>query len=521
MRKTSIPIIVLAIFSISILFMFDYFTKPANALSFYNVTVTENIGVDSHTINSVAVFTSIDFDDGTYKTWRASDGVVLYSGNADDACTTAGLACTYNNVECSGDVCWLHADVAVNDRLVKLIPSTGADSICVATGESSTSNNYLLLSGFLYLAYVNGANEKLRQVNIVSCNSADFVDTADLNVPTPKPVAGATISGVSYVALSGSTLFDIINVNTMTVKCQSGTVDNFLGGVFHSSFWYIGSDDGLVRKIDNSCVTSSTITASTLGCTGGVTQDISSNGNDLIFVACDIASAGNKIIAYNTTANSVLATYSCGGDSTWGDQELDIVSYSSSADAVACSIDDQDIVRTVLQQGSGATSGDATVCIDTNLDGITDLCFTDSNGDGIADNGILGGLGAYRSNQNVTHLAFEWNCAFGIGSCTNTDPKTNGAGLFLLLIVVIISYAFLVAIHYQALHMINKANVQVMDILNINPILLLVVLIIDIGLTFYLGWIPDLIFYTIITVSVVGIVGFGLYKKIVPSSGGG
>jgi hypothetical protein len=41
-----------------------------------------------------------------------------------------------------------------------------------------------------------------------------------------------------------------------------------------------------------------------------------------------------------------------------------------------------------------------------------------------------------------------------------------------------------------------------------------------VGIIWKFGWIEDIIFYSLIVISTVGIVGFGLYRKIVPSGGG-
>lgn len=162
---------------------------------------------------------------------------------------------------------------------------------------------------------------------------------------------------------------------------------------------------------------------------------------------------------------------------------------------------------------TGGATGTSQVCIDTDLNGTLDLCFTDTNNDGVPDNGQLGALGAYRSNSNLTSFATSMFCAFGINTnaCINHDIKTNGAGLSLLAFLILVSYAFLVSIHHTTLHRQGE-TVQVMKTLNINPMLLLVMLVVDVGIAFYLGWIADLIFYTIIVV-MVGLAAFGLYRK--------
>lgn len=158
---------------------------------------------------------------------------------------------------------------------------------------------------------------------------------------------------------------------------------------------------------------------------------------------------------------------------------------------------------------------------DTDGDGIPNSTDTDDDGDGIPDSSDNSPLGNTQADQTgtITDLGTQIFCTVGINkaACTNTDVKTNGVGLFYLTVLIILSYAFIVFIHYQAIKMINKQNIQVMDAVKVNPVLLLVMLIVDVGTAFYLAWIPDLIFYSTI-VTMVGLAGFGIYKQV---KGGG
>jgi hypothetical protein len=496
MGKYKIPIIALAIFSMSLLLMFSFFTEPAYALSSYTISLTDNAFVKNHSINGVSVFTSIDSSTGnTYKTWRASDGVVLYSGDSDNACTSAGLACTYNDMDCSGDACYLHADVASNDRIVKLIPSTGVDTIAVATGESSTSNEYLLFNSALWLGYINGANEKLRKVPL-TFDVADFVDTADLNVPLLKPIAGQVISGTGYILLGGSTLLDIINTSTMTVKCQFGTVDNYLGGVFHNNNWYVGEDSGSVRVINNSCALQSTITSATLN-TCGTSQDVASNGDDLIFVACDTAGTNNRIVVYNTTSNTVASVIPCAGNSAWGDSQVSEIDYSSSQDAISCSTFDTDSLKTILL---GAPEEPEPVGNQQN-----GFCGNGTLRDCMGDSNALSGL--VPANENITSVGTT--ICQGIGLCSPDDenPRTNGTGLFLMLI----TGSFFAIALMSTVHTLNMRGYISASVKEIDPIFWLFLVVGTVSVAWYLDWIDDIIFAAM-TVGLAGLVAFGVLK---------
>ena len=201
-----------------------------------------------------------------------------------------------------------------------------------------------------------------------------------------------------------------------------------------------------------------------------------------------------------------------------------VIARRSASNEVSGAIYSRDILSTggtwVDQSGDFAmllTSTNDAVdvsCIDTNLNGDLDLCFTDTNGDGVPDNGQAGALGAFNSNANVTQLGTQWFCAFNIGdACDNEDVKTNGVGVLYTLLIIIFSYALLVSIHIMAVRQLHKEQVQVMDMININPILLIIVLFLDVGFAWYLGFIADEIFYTAMVIP-LGLSALGIFKAI-------
>jgi hypothetical protein len=286
---------------------------------------------------------------------------------------------------------------------------------------------------------------------------------------------------------------DLCTVNTTITSAELGS-SNFIRGIdvnVHNSQWmvYYGSA-GTIAKV-------AVMDLSTLANLHSLQQTLTANGagmetNSFFATDSNLTVLKNKVFVTDTTSTGRM----------W---VLD------------------------AQGGSNIPAGETKVCIDSNGDrsiGGTDICFVDCNDDGFADSaegtcGSNGTIGVTNIlGQNATNIGFQWGCMFGVSSCTDQNPKTNGVGLVYLLILLILSYAFLVSIHYQALRLINKANVQVMDVLHINPIFLLVMLIVDVGIIWQFKWIDDLIFYSLVAISTVGIVAFGLYKKIVPSGGG-
>lgn len=214
------------------------------------------------------------------------------------------------------------------------------------------------------------------------------------------------------------------------------------------------------------------------------------------------STSANKLLTINTTSSVTT-------DFSWT-----LFLHPSEGEVHLWKGDKMYIITGVISATGSSQSSGATVCIDTDLNGTADLCFNDTNGDGIADNGQLGSLGAYRSNANLTQFGSDVFCAFGINqsACTNKNIKTNGVGVTYLILLIIISYAFLVFIHYNAQKALRGSSIQVMDALSINPMLLIVMLFLDVGVAWYLAWIDGIIFYTIIAV-LAGFTAFGLYKR--------
>lgn len=156
---------------------------------------------------------------------------------------------------------------------------------------------------------------------------------------------------------------------------------------------------------------------------------------------------------------------------------------------------------------------------DTDGDDIPNSTDTDDDCDDIldtVDTTPFGNVQQITPDQTIGDVGTQIFCSYGINpnACVNTDMKTNGVGLTYLAMLVIVSYGFLVSIHYSAQKVAKQSNVHLVEVLNIHPILLLSLLFIDIGVAFYLAWIPDLVFYTMVIFLVGGVSAFGIYKHL-------
>ena len=303
--------------------------------------------------------------------------------------------------------------------------------------------------------------------------------------------------------------------------------DRFAFGAVGSSNYYItstGPDSGYVYTITASAGQGTT---ACVNFNTGCFVDSAKSGCSSEIRALDFDVVGNKTYVYcssTQTLSKMVRMYWSSPNyddkideyqGNFAGQEPDSMAIDNEHHTVIVGYVNAQAKFFILEGFTQAPSGPTTVCIDTNGDTTTDVCFTDTNGDGVPDAGPAGALGAQRSNANITSFGAQIYCAFGISAdaCTNKDARTNGVGLMYLFLIIIFSYAVLVTIHHEAQKYLGGKDVQVMDALKINPLLLVIMLIVDIGFTWYLHWISDIIFYTMVAV-MAGITTFGIYRQV-------
>lgn len=159
---------------------------------------------------------------------------------------------------------------------------------------------------------------------------------------------------------------------------------------------------------------------------------------------------------------------------------------------------------TNIFDGALTVAGSATVCID--VDPLVDVeqlvCFDDVNGDGIPD-----ATGSNpRVTQTVTQSINTINCQVGLVSCTNSDIKTNGTGYLLLLFLILVSVALLYAMSHRAERAFDE----------IPMIIWVLVIVVDTGIAFFLGWTDGIPFFF----SIVAIIALASYRGYRAIGGG-
>lgn len=500
-----IILIACAIFSISILLTHNNIEKAYGLVS-YTLTYDDNCNSDA-----------IEFVASSY-ILLCTNGEIGVINAVTHATLEANLIAPktnfiYNNFQCTSITACKVVEISTgidndNEYIISFNPTNGVVSSNVTIDMSGDLKN--MAQNF---ADVNGGwfpvicddndyiliNDALTRTG--DCAGNNFGNLALINSVTVNPEDTTKIAVASSLATNSFRIW----VAGGAQVCQLNFASS--GNVARNTDldeWIVKLGNVLWRVTD-ACVGTATITHSLAGSVRHV--EINNSRNELYVV--DNA----NVQVLNSTTTSYAKLY-----------RLDTIDDSNAVSRGAVGINDYAINFPAGGAGQfkiqlweldevADTPVASTVCIDTNLDGVTDLCFDDTNADGVADNGLAGSLGAYRGNANITKFGFEMNCAFGIGSCTNADAKTNGVGLMYLGLIVIGSYSALVGIHIQAQKIFNKGNVVLKDALNINPTLLLVMLVIDVGLTWYMGWVANEIFYTLILLIAVGC-GFRIYKEV-------
>lgn len=276
----------------------------------------------------------------------------------------------------------------------------------------------------------------------------------------------AIINGIAYTSYSAS---DMLVMDSTLDTCAVAVKTNLVDESSVMTVTYSSADDYFIVSASD---TDGGNENSALYVFNGTTFDT-------------ITTTWEKVLKVNTTdTTNVLATHfnhpSEGEIHAWRGSQMIIVSE----------------LLTPQFEGGETT----TICFITEGTN-QQICVeyeVDENGNLIIDSPI-GGV----NPRNITDTTGQFFCAIGLTDCDNPDIQTNGVGMFMLLLLLLVSYALVVYIHHVAKQ----------SVMGIHPMLVLLIGVIDVTIAFFLGWIPDYIFYTVI-VLLIGLGGFGLYKII-------
>lgn len=499
-NQIQIPLIVIAVFSIIILLAQNnlplVWAVSVTSITFATGTTTNDVDyikvAEGSGTNSQAYV--VGSNAGQAFAWlKPSNSDTAPSSNVTLTGSGSGTAIEYHNQQG-------YVYVATNDKFYKLSPALSIANQ-FASGQSASVVDFQYdpindSTHTLYFCFTDGFG---------SLNTVTLVPTVLYTDAGTNGIIGCALDAVNgFMYLSGDdiggVLADLIKVSLSTFTVvDSVTVVNFLFGVCYDTeenfVWAMESSLSSARKYnsDLSLVTSVTVGTTPRNCS--ISDD---TGARRLYVANE---GTDNVSIIDIDANVVVTTQSvC---DVVGGRKLDTFrGFNTTKTFITCNSNVNSIITddTVTESPDDQPAQTITICYVVQGSGQT-FCKTydlDENGNVILDS-VIGGV----NPRNITTTSGELFCSLGITNCDDPDITTNGTGMFMLLILVIISYALIVAIH----HIGHK------PIGDIHPMLVLLIGIIDVTLAFFLGWIPDFIFYTVI-VLMVGLGGFGLYRII-------
>ena len=243
-----------------------------------------------------------------------------------------------------------------------------------------------------------------------------------------------------------------------------------------------------------------------------------------------ITPAGNSI--FIAAANWRAIVRSTASGAFWlTDNTATLKNYNSAGvlagSAVAPELVDvkQFVVSQNIVTGLGAGSGDPTILIlNDNGELASDDTEPPTNGnqvDGVCQNGTAlqcvgdrSTINQITGGQQITEVVNDLGNGLGIFNSTNTDIKTNGTGLLLM----IMTGTFFASALLGTVHQLNQKGWISASIRDVDPIFWLFLVIGTVSFAFYLQWIPDIVFYGMV-VGLAGLFAFGIYRHISSRSG--
>lgn len=541
-NKKSIPIIVLAVFSIAILLAQNNIEK-VYAISWTDHSTTDCAEGARYFMPALAIYvcqTGNSAGNNVIVDRVSTSGVV---GSSIIFTVPSGFNTT-PITGCSSTLCFLIQNqiaADTNDFIIGYNPLTGAVvsnvTVTIGSGGSFTDLDTLATTTPPHIngLIVFGVCDTLSKTIALLHNPTgiigvigDCTGTAVTNNAANIKSAVFRDNKIAFTSSLTADAFSIWNqgggrVCALSSVSIAGADSVIAFNQARNTFW-MSSGSGAIEEINFSCTDVGGITSSDHA--SGATI----RGTSMSNVRGELYIVGTTVLSVMDDSDPTKLLFTLPiADAGSGNRAFSIPSEAQASSGNSTNIHNQighphDTISSAptklrifqLEAVAGGSTG-SEVCIDSNLNGIIDggdVCFTDTNGDGVVDAGFLGGLSTFTSNANVTDIGTDWFCAFKLGNaCNNPNVKTNGVGIFYLIVMIILSYAILVAIHIQAVKSASNDKVQLTDALNINPLLLLVMLLLDVGFAWYLQFIENTVFYTLIALF-GGLAGFGIYRMI-------
>jgi len=294
-------------------------------------------------------------------------------------------------------------------------------------------------------------------------------------------------------------------INKVGIHLEKVTDGQTLFGTIYVGFWNVSPEPTIANALQifgsmsaNSVADAETLYNFTLS-TGNYTIPVNSavgafyidpigsgSGSDGIYISgknnafggnptratCHVNNSTTNADCFNTS----VCTLGCGGQ--WSvDTTTDIIMLMSA---------------TITEEGEeGNQSGG--------------FCGNGTLRDCLGDRNALSGL--VPANQNITSIATTLGQGIGIINPNDENPRTNGTGLFLMLI----TGSFFAIALMSTVHTLNMRGYISASIREIDPVFWLFLVVGTVSVAWYLDWIDDIIFFAM-TVGLAGLIAFGVLK---------
>jgi len=299
--------------------------------------------------------------------------------------------------------------------------------------------------------------------------------------------------------------FQLWNTNTGTSVCTLSGVGSWVNGggiAFNSATnqWLVSNDSSnVILRISSACAHLGNISG--FG-EANYTLDVFLDSGRGEIITITSSASSTKLVGIDSTSFAKKWEYSIGSTAL-----RDYMTYMNSLDTVLIAKGDSTarLVRLdeSLNTGDESTTDDGESDTGNSVDG---RCGTGTALDCVGDRDLINRITGAPSIANVTN---DLLVSIGIIDGDNTDIKTNGTGLFLMLALGLFSSSVIIS----TIAVANNRFGATISYTEIPKEFWLFLVIAVVSIAFYLGWIPDIVFYGLV-VGLAGLFSFGIYRHV-------
>ena len=521
MEKRIIPVALLVLSLIGTLIFADNLT-PAYALSITSFSIT----------GSPSRFQKVDNIMFTFNTSTGAYRVVNLLTETETASATLTMdGTTFKGFRCNSTDCWILSVTGTTDIFIQRFSAlTGAEEESVNISGDGSGNSDLGLStttiyfgrkcttgdigssgaGDTDLAVfsLDGDSMAGSAVQHTDCGANFSVISSSSQGLIGYKITGTRLAVITNGAVGGADIFTYINLD----QTLSSSVNTQLCQVTMTGNTFIIADGRNIQFIDNSAyvlVNSGTddFTINSISPTCAKTTDnytvfntaqaniILDSTRDIIYIGgIEADGTGNTIVGYNFASDTVTTTVIIQTFPSSSETSFVGMDYTSNLDTAylvsATTVYVIDFGGAEEQEGGNQVGG---------------FCGNGTLRDCLGSQSALSGL--VPPNENMTSIGTTIGQGIGLIDPNNDNPRTNGIGLFYMLI----TGSFFAIALMTTIHTLNMRGFISASVKEIDPIFWLFLVVGTVSVAWYLDWIDDIIFAAM-TVGLAGLISFGVLK---------